>query len=66
MYFQGSCMNPITSTVQLSLFSSNANQPFARRFNIFKVSIEGGIPENLNLGHGNNISFRNIKIREIK
>lgn len=39
------------------LFSSDANQPFVGRSELFKVSINGGLPEKLPYGIANNIAF---------
>lgn len=39
------------------IFASNAYQPFERMFKIFKVNIEGGLPEMLPVGRAHRISF---------
>lgn len=46
-----------TSDSKYILFSSNSRQPFLRMLNLYKVPVSGGEPENLNLGHANNISY---------
>jgi len=39
------------------LFSSDANQPFSNRNELYKISIKGGLQEKLPYGVANNISF---------
>ena len=39
------------------IFTSDASQPFVGRSELYKISVNGGLPEKLNLGIANNISF---------
>jgi tricorn protease len=39
------------------LFASNANQPFRRLYNIYQISLEGGLPEKLPFGLAHHLSY---------
>jgi len=39
------------------LFSSNYGEAFYKMSSIYKVSVSGGLPEKMNLGHGRHLSF---------
>jgi tricorn protease len=42
---------------QSILFASNGGQPFGAIFNLYRISLEGGLPESLQMGLAHNISY---------
>lgn len=39
------------------IFASNTAQPFRRIYNLYQISVEGGLPERLNVGLGHHIAY---------
>jgi len=46
-----------TQDSEYVIFTSDASQPFVGRSELYKISIKGGLPEKMNLGIANNITF---------